>query len=223
MVRQPASFDNLLYIALLAMVLDHLSFVFPSHAEPLRAIGRIAFPLFAWSLGASLANKSAPPWQMLARMHTAALLSIPLWLAIAPTATALNIFYTLMLAVLLIVCLETSWGMRLEHRVAAWLLVCYGAPLVDYGTGGVLLPVAFYAWHKRQTLPGFLWIAALVGWISIAYGDHALAWIALPLGFAVWQIPRTLARLHPGMFYYAYVGHLVMIAFVVLLKRAPHS
>ncbi len=61
MVRQPKSFDNLLYIALVAMVLDHLSFLFPSQAEPLRAIGRIAFPLFAWSLGAGLVNKGSVP------------------------------------------------------------------------------------------------------------------------------------------------------------------
>ncbi len=222
MVRQPKSFDNLLYIALVAMVMDHLSFVFPSQAEFLRAIGRIAFPLFAWSLGASLVNKSAPPWQMLNRMHTAALLSIPLWLVIAPTFAALNIFYTLMLGVLLIASWEPSWGMRVEHRVALWLLVCYGAPMVDYGTGGVLLPVAFYAWHKRQTLAGFLWIAALTGWLSIAYGDHPLAWLALPIGLAVWQIPRTIPRVHPGMFYYAYVGHLTLIALAVLLKKPPH-
>lgn len=216
MVRQPKSFDNLLYIALVAMVLDHLSFLFPAQAEPMRAIGRIAFPLFAWSLGAGLVNKTSVPWAMLARMHMAGLACIPLWLVIAPLLDALNIFYTLMLSVLLIASLEVSWGMRVEHRVAVWLLVCYGAPLVDYGIGGVLLPVAFYAWHKKQTMPGFLWISGLLGWVSIIYGDHALAWIALPLGWAVGQIAPTIPRVHPGMFYYAYVGHLTVIAALIL-------
>ena len=71
--------DALLYIALISMFCDHAAYLFPAVQEGLHSIGRIAFPIFAWSFGYVLATKTEFPTMQLYRLMITGGISQILW------------------------------------------------------------------------------------------------------------------------------------------------
>ena len=223
MLEKRHAWDTLLYAAFVCMVLDHLAILLPQYDMPLRSVGRLAFPWFAWSLGHSLTRHREVPWNMLARMHHTGIVCVIPWLILLPQMDVLNIFYTLLLSVLTISLLEPTWKKDLRFTVAAWCIVAYGAQHVDYGVTGVLLPVAFYAVYRySKEINGdwdtWRWVFALVLWLSMV-SDYPWAWLSLPLGWLILRSSWVIPRIHPGMFYYGYALHVMALALASLMRK----
>ncbi len=129
-------------VAIISMFADHLSYALPQRVPALNAVGRIAFPLFAFQIAqgcrytrnfnafalrlAVFAIISQYPFSLLMRMTGGA-------------QTTLNIFFTLFIGVMLI-----RAYMLIPCKPAAVIAVVLGACVADliktdYGAWGVLL------------------------------------------------------------------------------------
>ncbi|ONN17512.1 hypothetical protein B0B35_30070 [Pseudomonas aeruginosa] len=140
-MRQP-ELDLLKWIALLAMTLDHLRFVWPT-LEPLTLAGRFAFPAFSAVMAAHALRQGEPgrsTWRQLALLVGAAAVSQWPYHALTGYEQG-NIMATLACALVVMA------GIRLPgwHGTAlatAGVALPIWVPL-EYGLLGVLLPSAF--------------------------------------------------------------------------------
>ncbi len=182
--------DLLKWLAMLAMVLDHLRYVGWS-IDVLYVPGRLAFPWFCLAIAANLGRRSAlfpnpkVQWRYLGWMLVfAALAELPyrLYMDDAPT---LNVLPTLLLGLLI----AQGWRHRLPlTRVMAGFALLIAALLHKYlmfGLAGVLLPLAFLLVLHRP-----LWFALLPGALCVA----ANAWPQL-FAAAAWGDPVSIGAL----------------------------
>ena len=207
MNRRDGALDLLKWLALLAMVLDHLRYVGYS-ADWLYVPGRLAFPWFCLAMAANLARNgaSASPWRYLGWLLLFSSVSeIPYRLFI-PVPATLNVLPTLTLGLLV----ARSWQTHtLEARLlaaGALLLAALFSSRLMFGFFGVLLPLAMLLVFRRPwyfaLLPGLVCLAANQ-W-RVLYGAAWLGdWVAigglLACLFAPW-LGLMLLR-HAGRFY----------------------
>ncbi|WLG22849.1 TraX family protein [Pseudomonas sp. FP1154] len=208
MNRRDGALDLLKWLALLAMVLDHLRYVGYS-ADWLYVPGRLAFPWFCLAMAANLARNgaSASSWRYLGWLLLFSSVSeIPYRLFI-PVPATLNVLPTLTLGLLV----ARSWQTHtLEARLlaaGALLLAALFSSRLMFGFFGVLLPLATLLVFRRPwyfaLLPGLVCLAANQ-W-RVLYGA---AWLgdAVAIGglvaclFAPWLglvLLRHAGRFHP--------------------------
>lgn len=169
------------WTAITTMVVDHVGAVLlePGAALPLRAVGRVAWPLFAFLLAYNVARRGVDPVRYLRPLATWYLLSvIPYYLAFGLFRP--NILATLLLAALAIVVIQRRAELSARNPAylpLALLGVLVASPFVEYGTPGVLLPVSAWwalssgrtgAWAitvllvAAQNYPWSVWPAALI-------------------------------------------------------------
>ncbi len=179
--RGGISADALKLLAMLTMVVDHVGAVLFPRMLILRAVGRLAFPIYMWLLVEGFAHTSSRKRYM-GRMAAFALLSeVPFDLALSGRLTFRwqNIYFTLLWALLLLAVLEkvldagTSlweadspaktgfWQLIGRHRKAAGAFVLAGFMVLarllhfDYGCSGPVLAAVFYL-HFRTGSPPLL-------------------------------------------------------------------
>ena len=142
-------------IAFIAMLADHLAIVFPCHIPiEFRAIGRLAWTIFAYLLAEGFRHTKAPE-KFLLRLFVLAIISqIPYSLAISwassqnyiPWTQAIsfiantNIFYTLFLGGVAIVIFKRfeAKGQKLTAYIAAVFPAALVAELLSSDYGGTL-------------------------------------------------------------------------------------
>ena len=155
-------------IACVAMLLDHIGFVTGNMF--LRAIGRIAFPIFVYLICNGFRHTSCR-WRYALRLAIFALVSqIPFSLLCSNTLTYQtgNVFFTLLAALLCI------WGTDLlrQNKIGKWLcwlpvvLLCglykIGWLQSDYGGRGIALAMIFYLFDGKKW-----WQCLLVAALSL--------------------------------------------------------
>ncbi|MDB6442281.1 TraX protein [Pseudomonas sp. NFACC32-1] len=208
MSRRDTALDLLKWLALLAMVLDHLRYVGYS-ADWLYVPGRLAFPWFCLAMAANLARRgaSAAPWRYLGWLLLfSAVSEIPYRLFIPDPAT-LNVMPTLVLGLLVARCWQTP---SLEARglaVMALLLAALFSSQLMFGFFGVLLPLAMLLVFKRPLymalLPGLVCLAAnqwRVLYGAAWLGDAVAIWGLVACLIAPWLgqvLLRHAGRFHP--------------------------
>lgn len=163
-----ASLDLLKWLALVAMVLDHLTYLAPGLWADLVFPGRLAFPLFCGVIAAHAFRQ--PPgmlayvknWNFLKRLILFGCLSQPFFLFYLHQPQA-NIFFTLALGL----GVALAYHHRASH-VGAWALMvallCFGftwRESISYGLSGVLLPMAFVYAMRERTVETWLLPATL--------------------------------------------------------------
>jgi hypothetical protein len=163
-----ASLDLLKWLALVAMVLDHLSYLAPGLWADLVFPGRLAFPLFCGVIAAHAFRQ--PPgmladmqnWIFLKRLILFGCLSQPFFLFYLEQPQA-NILFTLAIGL----GLALTYHHRASH-VGAWALMiallCFGytwRESISYGLSGVLLPMAFVYAMRERTVETWLLPATL--------------------------------------------------------------
>ena len=120
----------------------------------MRSLGRVAFPLFAFLL-AEGAYYTGNRWGYLKRLCLFAVISeIPFDLAVGQTAFspgAQNVFFTLAIALLVIMGMERAEGRRWLQALAA-VCGCVAAEALrsDYGMWGVLLVLVYWRFRNRD-------------------------------------------------------------------------
>lgn len=208
MSRRDGALDLLKWLALLAMVLDHLRYVGFS-ADWLYVPGRLAFPWFCLAMAANLARSGTNAgrgrylgWLLL----FSAVSEIPYRLFFPDPAT-FNVMPTLVLG-LLVACgwqVPTLWARCLA--VVALLLAALFSARLMFGFCGVLLPLAMLLVLRRPwylvLLSGIMCVAAnqwRVLYGAAWLGDAVALWgllaclLAPGLGLA---LLRQAGRVHP--------------------------
>lgn len=217
------SLEALKWLGLIAMTLDHINTFLLAGREPLLyAVGRLAFPLFAFVLAYNMARPGAAEPQHLMRVATR-LLAFAL-LATVPMVGLglmrwgwwpLNILFTFLVAVLLLA-LHTR-GHRL-HRLIALLLFVIGGALVDYFWIGLALTLAAWQFLRKPSR------AALALWVALVTALSLLAWwlrgtspllsgaalLSFALILAAARIELPVPRLR-WLFYAYYPAHLALL------------
>jgi hypothetical protein len=195
MNQRDGALDLLKWLALLAMVLDHLRYVGYS-VDWLYVPGRLAFPWFCLAMAANLARTgaSASVWRYLGWLLSFSAVSEIAYRMFIPVPATVNVMPTLVLGLLV----ARSWQTpTLEARslaVAALVLAALFSSRLMFGFYGVLLPLTMLLVFRRPwyftLLPGLVCVAANQ-W-RVLYGA---AWLGDAL--AIWGLLTCLFA--PGL------------------------
>lgn len=170
--------------AIIFMIIDHVGFIiFPSNFI-LRAIGRLAFPLFAYQMAVGFSHTRNKEKHILKLLAFAILCQIPTLITynILQIDAGLNIIFTFVISLLIIYNIENihifdnsaenkkiAFKNILITLLVSFLLVFIGIYLnVDYTWYGILLTVFFYFTLKNKPLSmlGFTLLIILNSFIS---------------------------------------------------------
>lgn len=166
-------------IAIISMLIDHIGYILFPQVTALRAIGRIAFPIFCFLIVEGFFHTRSHLNYLIRLLIFALLSELPFDLAFYNTLfywNKQNVFITLALGLFAIFCLE-EMNNRRRYSVLFVLTLCvaYFAKC-DYGIGGVLLICVFYLTRKtpwvRLILTAFI-LYIFYGGIEI-YGIIAM-------------------------------------------------
>lgn len=148
--------SNALKIAAgVCMVIDHAGIVFMGNNCIMRAVGRMAFPIFAFLLVQGLLHTSNVRRYLLRLGIFAVVSELPFDLAMHDTVWypgAQNIFFTLTVGLFAIYAMESRGPIgrwRAEITLAAALLAEFLR--FDYGLAGVGIIVMFYLFEKERS------------------------------------------------------------------------
>ena len=156
--------------ALIFMIIDHIGYILFPDLIILRAIGRLAFPLFSYQTAVSFSHTKNKSRHIIKLLLFAILCQIPTTIAnnLYSTKLTLNIIFTFIISLLIIMIFETfniitkdstndkkhiiSKNLLISSSLNL-LLVVLGTYLnVDYSWYGILLTVAFYFTLSNKAL-----------------------------------------------------------------------
>lgn len=208
-------------IAVLAMVVDHLGYLFFPEQEWMRALGRLAMPIFGFAIArgfyytrdsksyllrmALLAIVSQLPFMLLFGLRSE--IAIGDWSIWVPV---LNMVVPWALALLLL---------RLPLLALAPIVVALLYVPMDYSSLVILLPVALYhLWFsRRRPLLALLATAAVLSAISLL--TTPLQWwslLAIPLVYFLDRYDGKI-RLNRWFFYSFYPAHMLLLLIPVAI------
>lgn len=158
-------------IACLCMLLDHIGYCV--HGLPaLRAIGRIAFPLYVFLMSEGFRHTSDRIRYGLRLLLFAILSQVPFWLLMAEDSWYgyWNVMVTLLLSLLCLWLLEACRKRKLLYLAAIpgilglCVILDLGILHTDYGAKGLMLAVSFYYLYPQPGAP--VGKKALPTWLS---------------------------------------------------------
>lgn len=208
--KSSGCFNNftLKLIAIISMLIDHIGYVLFPELTYLRAIGRIAFPIFCFLIVEGFFHTRSH-MHYLIRLSIFALLSeIPFDLALHQTLfywENQNVFITLALGLFAIFCLEEMNNRKVYCIPFALTLFLAYITQCDYGIGGVLLICIFY--QTRQTPWMRLILVALI--LYIFYGSIEMYGILAMIPITLYNGKRGPA--FKMVFYWFYPVHLLLL------------
>lgn len=201
------------WVAVGLMVVDHGAALLlePAAAWPLRVLGRLAWPLFAFLLAYNVGRRGVDPARYLRPLLVWGLVSQPVWW-LAFDRAGVNILGTLLLGVLVLFAFDRGHGWW--PWLAAVALGLVGELVgVEYGAAGVLLPLMLVA-ALRQSTP-LSWGQAVVMVLLQNWGWPG-GWVAVLSGLVVWGLSRLeleqLRRWPRWLAWGFYPAHLVVLA-----------
>ncbi len=232
--------NQLKIIAMVSMMLDHIGLLFFPDAAIFRALGRIAFPIFAYMIaeGCRYTKNRAKYLGMIAGMG----ILFQVVFFVAMESLYQGILVTFSLAIITIYAIDgLIKSKKLWGRLAALGAIAFVAVFVfalprllvgtdfdlDYGLWGILLPVAVYF------LPNRTWRIVGVAALLVVRAIHYTVLPAGSLGLLQWFSLCTvpLLALYSGergrakmkyVFYIFYPAHLVLLyglAFLIELLK----
>lgn len=225
-------------IAMIAMLCDHAGkMLFPQYAV-MRIIGRIAFPIYAYSLACGCVY-TKNHLRYLKRIVLLALISQPLYaVALAHTVPAMfsvsfaenpikaiwtfyiNSWNKPSVLVTLAVGLLILWSIRNRELVLTVGLLIFSYLIqnkLDYGFKGIILILLFYLLCSKWWLSLPCVLAFMIWWglkgsgyslFGVSFGTQMFAVCALPL---IYIHTKSGVKLPKWMFYAFYPTHLILI------------
>lgn len=169
---------SLKILAIICMLIDHIGFMFFPNLNILRAIGRLALPLFAFQIGIGFKNTKSKE-KYIFRMIIFTLISqYPFWLftktAIPNANFSLNVGATLTLGLLALYCIEKFKNKFLKILIPLLIIaVAFFVPM-DYGWYGVLTIILFYIFNQNKVLTFSTYFATLLSYMT--YKNSLFAW-----------------------------------------------
>ncbi|MBR5308675.1 MAG: hypothetical protein IKU43_07875 [Clostridia bacterium] len=221
------SSNALKMIALVAMTLDHIGVQILTDSELLRIIGRLAFPIFAYTIAEGCTHTKNRKRYALIIGATALLCQLVYFFAMQSLYQC--IFVTFLLSIIIIYTFDRAvkskspiWWIFGVALLLSVLFVTEFLPnilyktdfYIDYGFAGVMVPVLIYfAPGKASKLTAALFALSL-----LAFSVGGIQWyslFALPI-IALYNGKRGTRRLK-WFFYIYYPVHLVVIYAASLL------
>jgi hypothetical protein len=230
-------------IALIFMVVDHVSIAFPPQIRELRMLGRIAMPLYVWCLvvGSEYTHDAL---KYALRLLILGVISQPLYMmALGATWTELNILFLLCLGVLAIAGIREKWYYSQFWAPALCLLFTLLVD-VDYGWKGFLFILFLYACRKSKgslaaafLASAVIWgyasypVTSFLGWkfsfltgnvlspvLQLFFQMQSVMWLALPL---ILIQTHSRIRIPKWLGYGLYPLHLLVFVLIGLLTGTP--
>lgn len=206
-----SALEAMKWLALVAMTVDHVNTVlFDREHAWMFAVGRLAFPLFAFVLGVNLARPTtSKPWAM-RRLLLWGCIAQPLHAWAFGSALPLNVLFTFVVAVAVI----RLW----ETRREGWAVLVFAVlPLmVDYQWMGVACVLAAYAWARSPGFNGAVFMVLALTSLTLVNGSF-WQWTAVPViasfAFWTWHVPRI-----RWAFYGYYVAHFAWLATIASIN-----
>lgn len=199
-------------LACIFMLLDHVGKVFFPDNELLQVVGRISFPLFAYSVALGL-RYTSDSGRYFVRLLTVAFVAQPFYMLLF--YDRLNILFTFAAIVLLfhlykrsqLFCLLMCLPMLYLHKY-------YG---FSYGLYGFLSVLIFYAFEGKSLLLSFSFIAlnvlfAFPGFLGFFDPEQLLSVAALPLLLRNIELVKIV--LHKYFYYAFYPAHLAVLVLI---------
>jgi len=211
---------TLKFIALITMAIDHVGMAFFPGTMWLRAIGRIAMPIFAFCIAEGFVHTRNRGRYLLRLVIFAAVSELPYDLAVSGAVDwqSQNVIITFALSAAALICFD--WLSRKKNRLcsaAAWTAVVLFAGIAalahtDYGFAGVALVFGFYILRDKPR-------AVRIGVSLICFA--ALDGILFELWCLMSAVPLLMYNGERGAglkwtFYLFYPLHLLMIYFALL-------
>lgn len=195
-------------IAILTMTIDHMGFILFPQALWMRGIGRLAFPVFCFTLTEGFSHTHDLK-RYIQRMLIVGLLSeIPFNLAESGQICSIehqNVFFTLLIGLIMLRYCEKVSGNAMKAEVVIVAMFAAEFLRTDYGALGVLLIAIF--WFTRE----YKWYqAVLVGGWNFLFGipiQYAGIFAILPIALYNGKKGRS-----TGYFFYLYYPvHLLIL------------
>lgn len=218
--------NQLKIIALITMTIDHIGMMLFPGVRVLRAIGRIAFPIFAFMIAEGCQYTRNRRKYLLSMVSLAAVCQLVYYFAMG--SLYMSVLVTFSLSIGLIYLADYAQAGSRFGTVGLMAAICglsfltyvlpgliphtdYG---IDYGIWGILLPVLVcFGKDKTEKLRNFA-----VGQVLLALGSGYLQWFSLatvPL-LAMYNGKRGKRKMK-NLFYIYYPAHLVVIYLLSLL------
>jgi hypothetical protein len=213
-----AELEVVKWIALLSMTLDHYGKIVDlSLFEVTHAIGRLAFPLFAWIIASRLAMSPEVANTYLRWLLPWAFISQPVFVLAGKSWTDWNIMFTLLFGVVTCIGVNEARQDNWKRALPLLVLALIGSTLAEYGLVGVAMIALLTACLQRDRNIALLALAPLslaANLSLVAPYFAAMDWFAaLAVGGA--YLPRlqvvTLPRLPKAFFYAYYPAHIYLL------------
>jgi hypothetical protein len=221
-------------IAIIAMFIDHIGATLAPTAViyyPLKIIGRIAFPIFAYQIAVGYVNTRSFTKYLSLLSIFAIISQIPYYLAFSgvhPESTplsGLNIFFTLTLGLLAMYCYDEVGKNRfcksfyINFVPVIVLTVIAQMFNTDYGAYGVIV---IFMCYILRCYPGYALVSQSVLSCFHIYQSHAPFWqIFCLLGFVAIYTPflkqgsgYPTVKINKYFFYVFYPLHLLVLYFI---------
>lgn len=212
------------WFAIALMLLDHANrtlWVFQSWAF---ALGRIAFPLFAFLIAYNITVRGVRPGRYVLPLLVFGLISqIPAMLALGRGVLPLNIFFTLLLGVgllrlrqWLLAFLPGGWmGALLSRFLVCYLLLLFGI-IVEFGpSGALLIPTMMLYLQRSRWLTGILAAFCLI----MINGVHLASVTALLAAPVIYAVSRLKLPDLPRLKWFTYVFYPLHLSILWLLDK----
>lgn len=217
--------NQLKFIALLAMTLDHIGVTLLPGVYVLRCIGRLAFPIYAYMIAEGCRHTRSMGRYLGTLAAVAAGCQAVYGLFMGSLYQCILVTFSLSVGL----CALFAWAKKTETRLAAVVTVAAGLAVlfltevlpyllpgfcVDYGFLGVMLPVAVYLSRTKRQRLFFSAVILLAMGVQMGVAQW-LSLLALPL-LALYNGQRGRLRCK-YLFYVYYPAHLVVIYILSLV------
>ena len=205
--------------ACIFMFIDHAGVLFFPYASWIRAVGRLALPLFAWGIAIG-AHHTRNIYKYALRLFVMIMISQPFYMyALNHSLTRLNIFATLFLGLIAILGIKE----KKEYITIIALLLAQLLDM-DYGLRGVLCVLLLYVLRDQP-----FWLSICFSAYCVIWGQNSMViqrtpWFSIRLQTcAIFALPFMLyprskrTRTPRWLMYAAYPGHLAIYWLILQL------
>jgi hypothetical protein len=221
--RRPLSGNAIKLMALVSMTLDHVGLYLLGNYLPLRIVGRLAFPLFAYMIAEGARYTRSRGSYLLTIFALGMLCQVVLFLALGSLYQCILITFSLSILLIYLCDWARERWEQPKARVAVLAgllgagLICKVLPIllpgfaVDYGYWGVLLPVVISLGKQHW---GRLGLTAL-GLVLVCYDLGGVQWFSLLALIPLALYSGKRGRLPLKYFFYLYYPlHLLVIRLI---------
>ena len=203
------------FLAIVLMTVDHVGLLlFPTH-RILRAIGRLAFPIFAFQIGVGFKHTHSKEKYIL-RMILFALISqypFALFLKAVNIAPILNIGATFTLALLALYSIDKFKKSWIKYPLLIIILCISAYVPMDYGLIGVLIVISLYFLNYSKVIALSSFFAIILLYCAI---NNSL--FSLPALLAILPILLYNGKKGPNIKYLFYIFYPLHLLVILLIK-----